>query len=148
MSADVQKQSAKPTRSKGKRKSEPQSATSTVETTQSGRKRRRESDSSAVSPKRAKVLKPGKIEDDLVLVTIGEELGDKWMNVGVALGMKYRDLKSTIKDDRSIEHHLKPMEMFQMWQSKAGDSFTYATLATALERVGLVTCAQTHCYEQ
>ena len=119
-----------------------------METTQSGRKRRRESDSSAVSPNRAKVLKPGKIEDDLVLMKIGEELGDKWINVGVALRMKFRDLKNTIEDNPRIPHHLKPMEMFQKWQSTAGDSFTYATLASALERVSLVTCAQTHCYEQ
>ncbi len=79
---------------------------------------------------------------------IGRELGDQWMDVGVALGTKFMDLKNTIENNPKIKHHLKPMEMLQKWQSKAGDSFTYATLASALEEVGLNTCAQTHCYEQ
>ncbi len=69
------------------------------------------------------------------------------MDVGVELGMNFMDLDSTIKDNRNIEHHHRPMVMFQKWKSKAGDSFTYATLASALEEVGLDTCAQTHCYE-
>ena len=144
MTTDAQNASARPTGSNEKRKSA--SATNTEEAKQSGQKH--VSDPPAVSPKRAKVLKPGKIESDQVFMKIGNELGDKWMNVGVALGMKYKDLKNTIKDDHNIEHHLKPMEMFQMWKSKAGDSCTYATLATALEEVGLDTCAQTYCYEQ
>ena len=81
-------------------------------------------------------------------MSIGDELKDKWVNVGVALGMKFKDLKHTIEDNPKIQNHFKPMEMFQMWQSTAGDSCTYATLASALERVGLVTCAQTYCYNQ
>ena len=143
MTTGTQNASARPT---GKRKSEPQSATNTEEATQSDRKH--VSNPPAVSPKRAKAIRPGKIEGDQVLMKIGRELGDKWMDVGVALGMKYKDLKNTIEDNPRIPHHLKPMEMFQMWQSKAGDSFTYATLATALEEVALDTCAQTNCYEQ
>ncbi len=94
------------------------------------------------------MIKPGKIEDDVVLLNIGNELGDKWMDVGVALGMKFRDLKNTIEDNPQIQHHLKPMEMLQKWQTRAADSFTYATLASALETVGHVTCAQAYCYEQ
>ncbi len=66
------------------------------------------------------------------------------MKVGVALGMKYMDLKHTIENDPKIPHHLKPMEMFQKWRSTAGDFFTYETLAPALEKVGLHTCAQTY----
>ena len=118
-----------------------------LETTQSSRKRGRDADPPASNPKRAKAIQPGKIEGDQVLMKIGRELGVKWMDVGVALGINFIDLKHTIKDDHNIEHHLKPMEMFQKWKSKAGDSFTYATLASALEEVGLDTCAQTHCYE-
>ena len=123
---------------------EPKPVTRTEETTQSSRKRGRDADPPASNPKRAKVIQPGKIEGDQVLMKIGRELGVKWMDVGVALGMNFMDLKNTIKDNHNIEHHLK---MFQKWKSKAGDSFMYATLASALEEVGLDTCAQTHCYE-
>ncbi|XP_064387308.1 uncharacterized protein LOC135335654 isoform X5 [Halichondria panicea] len=123
--------------------SEPKLVTRTEETTQSGRKGGR--DPPASSPKRTKA---GKIKGEQVLMKIGRELGDQWMDVGVALGMKFMDLKNTIENNPKIKHHLKPMEMLQKWQSKAGDSFTYATLASALEEVGLNTCAQTHCYEQ
>ncbi len=62
------------------------------------------------------------------------------MDVGVELGMEYKDLKNTIENNPKIQHHLQPMEMLQKWRSKAGDSFTYATLASALEEVGLNTC--------
>ena len=144
MTAGAQNASGRPTESSEKGKSEPKPVTRTEETTQSGRKRGR--DPPASNPKRPKVIRPGKIEGDQVLMKIGRKLGVKWMDVGVELGMKYEDLKNTIKDDHNIEHHLKPMDMFQKWKSKAGDSFTYATLASALEEVGLDTCAQTHCY--
>ena len=140
-----QKASARPTGSNEKRKSEPQPVISTEGTTQSGLKRR--SDSPASSTKRAKVIKPGKIEDDLVLLNISRELGVKWMDVGVALGMKFMDLKNTIVDNPQIQHDLKPMEMLQKWKSRAVD-YMYATLASALEKVGLHTCAQTYCYAQ
>ena len=148
-SAGAQKASAKPTRSSQKRKSAPQLVTKTEETTRrSDLKRRRESEPIASSSKRARVIKPGKIEDDVVLLNISRELGVKWMDVGVALGMKFMDLKNTIEDNPQIQHHLKPMEMLQKWQTRAADSFTYATLASALETVGHVTCAQAYCYEQ
>ena len=140
------RESAKPTRISQRRKSPPPK---TEETTQrSGLKRRRESEPIASSSKRARVIKPGKIEDDVVLMKIGDELADKWIKVGVELGMKYMDLKRTIEKDPTTQHHIKPMEMLQKWRSTAGDSFTYENLALALERVGLVTCAQTYCYEQ
>ncbi len=141
MSAGAQKASATPTRT-----SEAQ-LFNTEEATQSGRKHSRESDPPAVSPKRAKVLKPGKIEGDQLLRKIGKELGVEWMDVGVALGMDFMGL-NTIENNPTIQHHLKPINMFQKWKREAGDSCTYAILASALEEVGLVTCAQTYCYEQ
>ncbi|XP_064386220.1 uncharacterized protein LOC135334795 isoform X4 [Halichondria panicea] len=141
----AQNASGGPTESSEKGKSEPKLVTKTEETTQSGRKRGR--DPPASNQKRAKAIRPGKIEGDQVLMKIGRKLGDEWMDVGVALGMEYMDLKNTIESNPKIPHHLKPMEMFQKWKNKAGDSFTYATLATALEEADLDTCAQTNCYE-
>ena len=93
------------------------------------------------------MVKSGKIENDLVLMDVSEELGDKWMKVGLALGIEFSVLKHTIEDNPRIPHHLKPMEMLQKWKSLARDSFTYKTLATALEKAKLFTCAHTHCYE-
>ena len=147
MTAGAQNASGGPTESSEKRKSEPKPVNRTEETTQSSRKRGKDADPPASNPKRAKVIQPGKIECEQVLMKIGRELGNQWIDVGVALGMGYQDLKNTIDDNPKIAHHLKPMEMFQKWKSKAGDSFTYATLASALEEVGLDRCAQTHCYE-
>ncbi len=122
------------------------------EKTITGRGRKRTSDGAgapASSPKRTKkpMVKPGKVEGDRVLRKLSQELGDKWMDVGIELGLKYDDLKNTIEDDPKIPHKRKPMDMLQTWKKSAGDDFTYQTLATALENVGLNTCAQTHCYQ-
>ncbi len=103
------------------------------------------------NPKRVKHLDPTKVinpEDkiqDEVLLKISEEIGSKWINVGIELGIKYHDLKNTIDDDPKIKHTLKPMEMLQTWKKMAGKSFTYETLAKALKKVGLRTCALKYC---
>ncbi len=92
------------------------------------------------------VKKSGKISDS-VLMKVSKDLGDKWMEVGVELGIEFSILRNTIEDDTKIPHTRKPMEMLQKWKSLARDDFTYETLATALEEVDLKTCALTHCYQ-
>lgn len=74
------------------------------------------------------------------------EIGDRWEEVGIALGIDYTVLNSTIGSDAKSPSHLKAFHMLQEWKRRAADSLTYITLATALEGAGLNSCAQKHCY--
>lgn len=91
-------------------------------------------------------LKPGRITDDKLLMDIAWEIGEKWEEVGIALGINYKVLSSTIGSNATSKSHMKAFYMLQEWKNRAADSSTYITLASALEEVGLNSCAKTHCY--
>lgn len=77
---------------------------------------------------------------------IAREIGGKWEEVGVALDVDFKVLKSVVASETAKVDHMKAFYMLQEWKGRAADRFTYKTLALALEEAGLNTCAQTFCY--
>ncbi len=96
--------------------------------------------------KRSVVLKKGEITGgDNFLMAIAREVGEKWEEVGIALEVRYKTLRSTVAKAADSEH-MKAFHMLQEWSSRAADKFTYGYLASALEGAGLNTCARDYCY--
>lgn len=94
------------------------------------------------------VIKTGKIENqaDKFLMNIAREICEKWEEVGIALAIDYKVLKSVIGGDTSKPDHTKAFHMLQEWKARAEDNFTYQVLSSALEDCGLNSCAQQYCY--
>ena len=109
-----------------------------------GLKRKQEAKSS--SSKRKATPKEGMIESDKVLMEIAREIGGKWEEVGVALDIDFKVLRSVVASEIAKADHMKAFYMLQEWKGRAADRFTYQTLASALEEAGLNTCAQYFCY--
>ena len=97
-------------------------------------------------PKMTSQIREDKVNDKS-LMKIGREIGDKWLEVGLALGVDFMDLMSRIGNNPNIPNQQKPLHMLHEWRTTAAELFTYEVLASALEEVGLNSCAQTHCYE-
>ena len=97
--------------------------------------------------KNQRVYKSDSITGDKVLLAVAMEVSDKWSEVGVSLGIGYKILQSTIGNlGTSAPDHRKAFLMLQEWKSRAAESFTYNTLASALEENGLNSCALKFCY--
>ena len=79
------------------------------------------------------------------------DIGDKYMNVGIELGLSYRILKDKIDSvatSATSPASQKAMTMLQVWKdSVAEEDLTYSKLASALEKHGLKCCADKYCYE-
>ena len=96
--------------------------------------------------KRKLVIKAGPIEEDKVLLDIAWEVGDKWEEVGVALGLDYMVLKNVISSEPE-RPDMKAFHMLHEWKRRIPEQ-TYGMLASALEGTGLNTCAKKYCYSQ
>lgn len=97
--------------------------------------------------KRGVILKEGKIAGgDKFLMDLAREIGGKWEEVGVALGVGFKALKSVMSSEGAKSDHMKAFYMLQEWSDRAAENFTYEMLASALESAGLNTCAHEHCY--
>ena len=94
------------------------------------------------------VLREGKIKGDKILMDIAWEIGGKWEEVGIALDVDFKVLRSVIASETAKADHMKAFYMLQEWRGRAAERFTYSTLASALESTGLNTCAREHCYSQ
>ncbi len=114
------------------------------------RKREEEIERSAeelLPQKRQRTIKLCDITGDKVLMDIAKEVSDKWNEVGISLGIGFKTLQSNIGSlGNTVPDHRKAFLMLQEWKSRAVDSYTYMTLATALEENGLNMCAQKFCY--
>ena len=93
-----------------------------------GRKRKSDpgsSDESACSKKQkvASTVRQDEITD-VVLMKIGQEIGDRWLEVGLALKMSFEDLLSRIDNNPQIPNQRKPLHMLKDWQKAAAGSFT------------------------
>ena len=77
---------------------------------------------------------------------VAREICDKWEEVGIALAIDYKVLKSVIGGEAAKADHTKAFHMLQEWKSRAGEDFTYEVLSSALEDCGLSSCAQQYCY--
>lgn len=133
----------------GKELKDPQETTDTSEATKTG-KRKQGSDSECEenegAVKQAVVLREGKIKSDKLLMDVAWEIGGKWEEVGIALGVDYKVLKSVVASEVAKADHIRAFNMLQEWKSRAADRYTYSTLSSALESTGLNTCAREHCY--
>ncbi len=90
--------------------------------------------------------KKGEITDgERFLLDIAREIGIKWLEVGVSLGIEVNILTSVV-GSKPVEDHMKAFHMLLEWRNRVPDGFTYGNLASALEAAGLVKCARDHCY--
>lgn len=76
------------------------------------------------------------------------EVGEKWEELGVVLGLEYKVLQSVVGSQLGKPDHMKAFYMLCEWRSRSGARATYATLADALEESGLNSCAEKHCYNK
>lgn len=91
-------------------------------------------------------LKRGTASDEQFLLEVSWEVGDKWEELGVALGLKHQVLKSEVESKyRHAGDHMKAFYMLQEWKKRCGFKATYAILAESLEKTGLGACAQKYC---
>ena len=108
-------------------------------------KRKQDEEEERVSKQRI-VVKAGKIENDKFLMDIAHDIGNKWEEVGVTLGVDYKVLRSVVGSETTKAEHMRAFYMLQEWKGRAAEKFTYKALASALEVAGLNTCARDHCY--
>ena len=85
----------------------------------------------------------GEAADEKRLMDIAWEVGGKWEELGVALGLEYKILQSAVEGSKP---HMKAFHMLREWRQRFASKSTYATLAAALEESGLNSCAQKYCY--
>lgn len=90
--------------------------------------------------------KEGRVSGDKFLMDVAWEVGEKWEELGVALGVEYKVLQSVVGSQVGKPVHMKAFYMLCEWKSRSGGRATYMTLAEALEESGLNSCAEEHCY--
>ena len=92
-------------------------------------------------------LKEGRVTgDDKFFMDLGWEVGGKWEEVGVSLGMEYKVLQSVVGCQVGKPDHMKAFYMFLEWKKRCTFKATYTTLAKALEESGLNSCAEKYCH--
>ena len=98
----------------------------------------------------ARKIKSGQITDpDCLFSDLSEDIGEKYDQIGIALGLKYKDLENELDtgEFKMKSAYKKAMKMLHLWgQSATEKEFTYAVLAAALEKKGLRHCADKYCY--
>lgn len=90
--------------------------------------------------------KEGRVSGDKILMDVAWEVGEKWEELGVVLGLEYKVLQSVVGSQQGKPDHMKAFYMLCEWKSRSGSRATYTTLADALEESGLNACAEQHCY--
>lgn len=91
--------------------------------------------------------KAGKVSEGKFLMDVAWEVGDRWEELGVGLGLEYKVLQSVVGSQTGKPDHMKAFYMLCEWKSRAGFKATYDTLADALEGTGLNSCAEKYCYK-
>ena len=99
-----------------------------------------------------KVVKSGQINDpDRMFNDLSFVIHDKYMEIGVELGLNYQYLHNELETGMSVTErgNKKAMKMLQLWQQSINKyHFTYSVLATALEKYGFHDAARTFCYTE
>lgn len=90
--------------------------------------------------------KKDRVSDDKLLMAVSWEVGEKWEELGVALGLEYKVVQSVQSNAVQRPDHMKAFHMLQEWKNRSAFKATYTALAEALEGCGLNSCAQKHCY--
>ena len=95
-------------------------------------------------------MKPGSIEEpDRLFKDLAQEIGAKYEEVGIDLSLTFRDLHNALDTGSSatLPAHKKALNMLMLWRDKSPEKdFTYAILATALEKNELQRFADKYCY--
>ena len=98
----------------------------------------------------SKVVKSGPIKDpDRLFNDISMDIGDKYMEVGIFLGLAYRMLRNELEivQFNTLSVNRKAMMMLQLWKDNTPEGdLTYSALANALEKNGFIRCADKYCY--
>lgn len=84
--------------------------------------------------------------NDKFLMDVAWEIGEKWEELGVALGLQYNVVQSAVSNATGKPHHMKAFYTLQEWKKRNAFKATYGALAEALETSGLNLCAQKYCY--
>lgn len=86
--------------------------------------------------------------DDKLLMEISWEVGGKWEELGVAVGLDHKVISNAVSSASSKPDHMKAFYVLQAWKKRHALESPYKALAAALEdqAVGLNSCAQKHCY--
>ena len=99
----------------------------------------------AMSSSKRSLVKGRRIEGDGILMEVAREVGRKWEEVGIALGLSYATLSNEVGTWHGGGEHMRAFRMLQCWKNTAGADLTYDRLATALTASGLATTAWKHC---
>ena len=98
------------------------------------------------------VVKSGQIENpDRLFLALFEFLYDKYMEIGIELGLPSEVLKNELEtgEFKMRKGSEKAMKMLQLWRNSVSeDNFTYSVLAAALEKHGLQRYAHKYCYNK
>ena len=97
-----------------------------------------------------KYVKSGQITDhDRLFKELSTNICDYYMDIGIELDLTYKNLHNELEtgEFKSKRGSEKAMKMLQLWkESVTEENFTYAVLATALEKKGLKRYAEQYCY--
>ena len=105
--------------------------------------------SSPRRPKRRRLFRTGDINDQ-TLLAIAEDVGSKYTELGIKLGLDYSWIQSNVENKPSMnKDHLKALHILEEWKSRSGEEFGFAELAKALESdvTGLNRVAVKFCYD-
>ena len=101
-------------------------------------------------PSPIRVVKPGSIkEPDSLFNQLAKNIGDKYKQVGIDLGLTFMDLHNQLETGHTLmlPANEKALKMLMLWRDNSLEKdFTYVILATALENHGLTSFADKHCY--
>ena len=114
------------------------------------RKGGRESESKETVRKILKVVKPGTIKDpDRMFKDMPRDIGVMYENVGIDLGIQYQTLQNELETVQfnTLPAYRKAMKILHLWKDNTPEGeLTYSALAAALEKNGLIHCADKYCY--
>ena len=89
----------------------------------------------------ARKIKCGQITDpDCLFSDLSKDIGEKYDHIGIALGLKYKDLENELEtgEFKMKSAYKKAMKMLHLWKESATEEeCTYDVLAAALEKNGL-----------
>lgn len=87
------------------------------------------------------------VVNDATLLSIARDVGPKWEEMGIALGMDFKVLRNEVACEANRAEHMRALYMLQLCRNRDADAFTYKKIAAALEDCGLKSSARKHCYE-
>lgn len=91
-------------------------------------------------------MKQGDVTGDKLLMDVAWEVGGKWEELGVNLGLDYMVVQNAVSSAGGKPDHMKAFYILQEWKKRNVFKATHRALAKALEESGLNSCAQKYCY--